>query len=99
MRLRSMRVDREVRIHMQLKHPHVVRMHSWWEDDERVYMVLDLQPGDLFRTLITRGQLTEEGTVLDVLVPLLDALIYMHKRVSQLGGKVQDHRLGLIDYH
>ena len=66
---------------MQISHAHIVSMYSWWEDEDRVYMVLELQPGDLSRTLITRGQLTEEGTVLDVLVPLLDALIYLHKRV------------------
>ena len=55
-----------------------MKLLTSFEDEERIYLVLELQPGDLFQTLITRGQLTEEGTVLDVLVPLLEALAYLH---------------------
>ena len=73
-----LRVDREIRVHAHLSHPHVVKLLTSFEDEERIYLVLELQPGDLFQTLITRGQLTEEGTVLDVLVPLLEALAYLH---------------------
>ena len=77
-----LRVDREIRIHTELAHPGIVKLLSSFEDDHRYYMVLELLPGDLFKMLITRGQLDEEGTVLDVLVPLLEALVYIHDQVS-----------------
>ena len=55
---------------------------SSFEDDLRLYMVLELLPGDLFKMLITRGHIDEEGTVLDVILPLLEVLVYMHEQVG-----------------
>ena len=77
-----MRVDREIRIHMMLApHPGIVKLLSSFEDDERIYMEMELLPGDLFKTLIERGHLDEEGAVLDVLIPLMEALMYLHEQV------------------
>lgn len=73
-----MRVDREIRIHSQLSHPGIVKLLSSFEDEGRVYMELELLPGDLFKTLITREKIDEEGTVLDVIAPLLESLIFIH---------------------
>ena len=78
------RVDREIRIHSQLTHPGIVQLLSSFEDEERVYMVLELLPGDLFKTLIERERLDEEGAVLDVLVPLLEALMHLHGQVCSI---------------
>ena len=72
------RLNREVRIHAQLTHPNIVKLYTSFEDDKYMYMLLELLPGDLFSTLIDRGRLTEEGTVLDVIVPLLKAVSYLH---------------------
>ncbi len=73
-----------MRIHAQLSHDNIVKLHTSFEDEDRIYLVMDLLPEDLFNALMDRGQLTEEGTVLDVIVPLLEALSYMHDQVGGL---------------
>jgi len=79
-----MRVDREIRIHSTLApHPGIVKLLSTFEDDNRVYMEMELLPGDLFKTLIERTCLDEEGAVLDVLIPLLEALDHLHGQVRR----------------
>lgn len=82
--LLRMRVDREIRIHAQLSHPGIVKFRSSFEDKSRVYMVLELIPEDLFTTLVTRERLDEEGAVLDVLVPSLEALTHLHDLVRTI---------------
>ena len=34
-------IVREVELHRDLKHKHVVEFHSYFEDDENVYIVLE----------------------------------------------------------
>ena len=43
------RVDREIRIHSRLSHPNIVKLHTWFEDERGIYLVLELLPRDLFR--------------------------------------------------
>ena len=43
------RVDREIRIHSRLSHPNIVKLHTWFEDEHSIYLVLELLPKDLFR--------------------------------------------------
>ena len=74
-------VDREIRIHSQLSHPNIVMLHTSFEDDEKIYLVMDKQPRDLFETLRERGRLDEEEVVMDVILPLLQALEYLHNQV------------------
>ncbi len=78
-------VDREVRIHTTLSHANVVRLQASFEDADAIYLVLDLLTRDLFAALRERGHLSEEGTVLDVLAPLLNALTFLHEQVSSGG--------------
>ena len=32
---------REVEIHSSLKHPNIVRMHGWFEDEKKLYLILE----------------------------------------------------------
>ena len=80
---RRQNVDREIRIHSQLSHPNIVRLHTSFEDDDKIYLVMDKQPRDLFETLRERGRLDEEEVVMDVILPLLQALEYLHNQVSR----------------
>ena len=43
------RVDREIRIHSRLSHPNIVKLHTWFEDERGIYLVLELLPKDLYR--------------------------------------------------
>ena len=42
-------LKREVGIHMRIKHPHIIRMYYYFEDEANVYMLLEhAQRGSLF---------------------------------------------------
>lgn len=74
-------MDREIRIHGQLSHPNIVKLHASFEDEEGVYLVMELHRGDLFKVLDKRGKLDEECVALNVIVTLLGALDYIHDKV------------------
>lgn len=40
---------REVEIHSKLNHPNIVKMHGWFQDKERLYLILEhCAEGELF---------------------------------------------------
>lgn len=74
------RVANEVRLHWGLKHPTVVELLDFFEDERFVYMVLELcGGGDLYRRLRERGPLAEEEAG-GYMGQLLAGLAYLHER-------------------
>lgn len=74
------RVANEVRLHWGLKHPTVVELLEFFEDDRFVYMVLELcGGGDLYRRLKERGPLGEEEAA-GYMGQLLAGVGYLHDR-------------------
>ena len=74
------RVANEVRLHWGLKHPTVVELLEFFEDDRFVYMVLELcGGGDLYRRLKERGPLGEEEAA-GYMGQLLAGVGYLHER-------------------
>ena len=52
------RVRQEVSIHSRLKHPSILELYSFFEDDRYVYLVLELCPnGELQRYIKSLGKL------------------------------------------
>lgn len=55
------RINQEVQVHIQLEHPSVVTLHSYFEDDDYVYLVLELcHKGDLQSYVDQMGRVSEE---------------------------------------
>lgn len=74
------RVANEVRLHWGLKHPAVVELFDFFEDDRFVYLVLELcGGGDLYRRLRKRGPLREREAA-GYMGQLLAGLAYLHER-------------------
>ncbi|XP_077293908.1 aurora kinase B-like [Arctopsyche grandis] len=45
-------VLREIEIQSRLKHPHILRMYTWFHDDSRIYLALEYSPrGELYKYL------------------------------------------------
>ena len=54
------RVRQEVRIHSRLKHPSILELHTFFEDERAVYLVLELcVHGELGKYVRSKGCLTE----------------------------------------
>ncbi|KAG2200567.1 hypothetical protein INT47_012353 [Mucor saturninus] len=72
-------LKREVEIQAHLDHPNIVRLFGYFDDAERIYLVLEYAgKNDLFGELKRRQRFTEAETV-KYLSQLVDALEYMHK--------------------
>ncbi|KAG6431011.1 hypothetical protein SASPL_109086 [Salvia splendens] len=51
---------REMEIQTALRHPNVLRLHGWFHDDERIFLILEYaHGGELYRELRKLGHLSE----------------------------------------
>ena len=74
------RVIQEINIHSRMRFPGIVRFYGHFEDEENVYMVLELcEGGNLYRLLKQHGPLRERDAA-KVIKQLLQSLEYMHER-------------------
>ncbi len=80
-------MEREVRLHINLRHENIIHLFAAFEDEKHVYMVQEFAVcGDLFEDLKKGGgQLKEKYAVRDVIVPFLSALSYLHSQVRAPG--------------
>jgi serine/threonine protein kinase len=48
------KLESEIKIHMKLKHPHVVYLHDAFEDKENVYLLMELCEAQTLLELVKR---------------------------------------------
>ncbi|KAK8845391.1 hypothetical protein IAR55_006104 [Kwoniella newhampshirensis] len=69
----------EIKLHQMLNHPHVVRFEDCFEDDENVYMMLELCENGSLMDLLKRRKRYTEPEARYYLVQLIAACQYMHQ--------------------
>jgi len=62
----------------QFKHPNVVRVSSFFENNNTGYMVMDYEDGTDLVDLIKSGETFDEQRILDLMLPILDGLTQIH---------------------
>ncbi|XP_059608111.1 serine/threonine-protein kinase PLK4 [Phlebotomus argentipes] len=73
------RVRQEVIIHSQLKHPSIVEMFAFFEDENYVYLVLELaRHGNLQIFLNNLGRTMSETETAGVMKQVVAGLLYLH---------------------
>lgn len=76
----SNQVKKEIEIMNDLNHPNIVRLYEVFEDDEYLYLVLELaEKGQLYTKLMQKGRFDETSTKA-IVVDLISALSYLHGR-------------------
>ena len=75
-------VIREIKIHSQLDHRHIVKMYAAFEDGHNIYLVQEYaKGGDLYQELKSAKELLSEKEVVQSFVePLVSAIQYLHAR-------------------
>lgn len=68
----------EIKIHRSLNHPNIVRFEECFEDEENVYMVLELCEGGSLVDLIRRRKRLTEPEARVLLIQLIGASEWMH---------------------
>ncbi|KPM07553.1 aurora kinase A-like protein [Sarcoptes scabiei] len=70
---------REIEIQSQLRHPNILKMYTYFYDENRIYIVLEYSPrGQLFDFLKNRGKFDEQTSATFTL-QMIDALSYCHQ--------------------
>lgn len=74
------RLVNEIKIHSTISHPNIATFITWCEDDQFVYMVLELcHSGNLYKHLKTHGPVSEAQAI-EIVRQILNALDYLHQR-------------------
>lgn len=75
----TQRVEHEVQIHYQLKHPSILELYTFFEDKHYVYLVLELcHNGEMQRNLKSRQKSFDEDEARHFLKQVVDGMIYLH---------------------
>eukprot|EP00798_Chlamydomonas_sp_ICE-L_P021221 gene21221-28133_t len=75
-------VIREITLHSDLTHPHIIGLFAAWKDEHYVYLALEWAPeGDLYGFLNQNPQMRDEAVVVPlILVPYMGALGTLHAK-------------------
>ncbi|KAG6902159.1 hypothetical protein C0995_003633 [Termitomyces sp. Mi166 len=90
----------EIKIHRSLEHPNIVRFHDCFEDEEHVYLALELCPSGSLMELLRRRRRFTEPEARYYMVQLMGACHYMHThqvihRDLKLGNLLLDANMNL----
>ncbi|KAL7269578.1 serine/threonine protein kinase [Rhizina undulata] len=79
-RARTSGLEQEIGVLMTVAHPSVLRLQGAYDEEDGVYLVLELaREGELFNYIIQKGKLTEDETR-TIFVQLFNGLKYLHER-------------------
>ncbi len=74
------RFHQEAEIGRRLRHPRIIRVRDYGEQDEILYLVMDLIPGQELGRLLEQRPELPLGMSLAILLQVLNALAYAHSR-------------------
>jgi len=73
------RVANEVEIHWQLKHPSILKLQNYFEDNGHVYLVMEIcQNGELYRYIQIQKRPLKEAQVRLLMKQIVKGLLYLH---------------------
>lgn len=73
-------LKREIEIMKQVDHKNILKLHEIFEDDEKVYIVMELVNGsELFDRIVEKGFYSERNAM-NVVNQILDAVSYLHSK-------------------
>ncbi|CAD8076076.1 unnamed protein product [Paramecium sonneborni] len=72
---------KEIEILRLMKNEHIIKLHEVYEDDKKVYLILDLlEGGELFTQIEKKFNFYDETLVQKLILNVLKALSYMHSQ-------------------
>ncbi|XP_042540744.1 serine/threonine-protein kinase PLK4 isoform X1 [Dipodomys spectabilis] len=73
------RVQNEVKIHCQLKHPSILELYNYFEDNNYVYLVLEMcHNGEMNRYLKNRRKPFSENEARHFMYQIITGMLYLH---------------------
>lgn len=73
------RVKKEVEIHSRLKHPSILELYNYFEDNNYVYLILEMcHNGELQRYLKSNCRVLSEDEARHFMKQILEGMLYLH---------------------
>ncbi|GAA5853893.1 hypothetical protein JCM9279_005759 [Rhodotorula babjevae] len=73
-------VRREIEIQSHLAHPNILRLHGYFHDERRIFLILEFAgKGELYRSLSRTGKFSEKRAS-RYIAQMADALAYLHAK-------------------
>ena len=69
----------EIQIHRELKHNHIVQFKHVFEDEDNVYVLLELWSNQTLNDLVKRRKRLQEIEAKCFLLQIVSAVEYLHK--------------------
>jgi serine/threonine protein kinase len=77
-------LKREIEIMKKVDHKNILKLHEIFEDDDKVYIVMELVNGsELFDRIVEKGFYSERNAM-NVVSQILNAVSYLHSKVLDL---------------
>eukprot|EP00928_Gymnodinium_smaydae_P034892 TRINITY_DN2463_c0_g1_i1.p1 TRINITY_DN2463_c0_g1~~TRINITY_DN2463_c0_g1_i1.p1 ORF type:complete len:747 (-),score=143.30 TRINITY_DN2463_c0_g1_i1:53-2293(-) len=93
-------IEREIMIMRQIDHPHVVRLFMWFEDETKVYLVMEALMGGTLKDVILGFQKqrcgVKENWSRKVIHQVLDAMTYCHS-LRLIHKDIKDENIMLLE--
>ena len=70
----------EIHIHSQLNHPNIVKFDSNFEDDNNLYIILELCPNNTLLELVQKRKVLSEKHAKRFVLDIVEALRYIHSQ-------------------
>lgn len=75
------RVRQEVAIHSRLDHPSILQLYTFFEDNDFVYLILELcESGEFQRYFKALGHPLNEDEAREVMHQVMDGMLYLHSQ-------------------
>ena len=75
----KIRIDREIKVLKNLRHPNIVHLYSVIETDEKIYLIMEYAKGkELFDYIVTKKKLSESESCL-FFQQIISGIEYLHK--------------------
>ena len=74
------RLKNEIKIQKEMEHPCILNLHHYFEDEDSVYLVLELCKGGELYTYIKSSKKLSEETTKCFTKQLIKGLLYLHSK-------------------
>ncbi|XP_035228656.1 serine/threonine-protein kinase PLK4-like isoform X2 [Stegodyphus dumicola] len=74
------RIEDEIRIHSQLDHYAIVKLYTWFQDDDYVYLVMELCEGGSLKDIMKRKGPFSEDNARNIIEQVIDGVRYLNHK-------------------
>ena len=70
----------EIEFMMKINHPNIVKVHEFFEDENNIYLVMELMlGGELYSRIVSKNQYSERDAIV-IIKQIVDGILFCHSK-------------------